>query len=206
MKKIYILLFLLLFSFNILPQDQTLISGKLESGGYGAPVVKFTSIKDNFAVFVGGYGGWLINHTFLIGGGGYGLVNAIKLPGYVTFVGVPYERKIMFGYGGVILEFIGNPSNLIHYSISTLIGAGGLSYRYIDYRNYTDFYDNNDYPDKAVFVFEPAVNLELNITTFFRINVGGSYRMVRGSNNFIEFNNNDLSGFSANIAFKFGKF
>ena len=201
MKKLYIFFICILFSIQLIAQDSTLISGKLESGGYGAPVVKFTQVKNQFALFVGGYGGWLINHTFLIGGGGYGLVNKINYPeGVVLDQFIPYyEKRILFGYGGLVLEYIGNHSRLIHYSVSTLIGAGGLSYYY---ENNFDFHD---YPGNSVFVFEPAVNLELNVTTFFRINAGISYRLVRGVDKFA-LTNDDLSGVSINLALKFGSF
>jgi len=55
-------------------EEETLLGGGFESGGYGGPVVKFTNVKGEFAVMAGGYGGWLINHSLMLGGGGYGLV------------------------------------------------------------------------------------------------------------------------------------
>ena len=76
MKKV-IFVFILLTGMTF-SQEETLLSGKLQSGGFGAPTVKFTLIDGLGAVLVGGYGGWLINHSFLIGVGGYGLANAIS--------------------------------------------------------------------------------------------------------------------------------
>ena len=57
--------------------DQTLTGPYIESGGFGAPVVKMTSMMDEFAVLLGGRGGWILNRTFVLGGGGYGLVNDV---------------------------------------------------------------------------------------------------------------------------------
>ncbi len=200
MKKLFII-FTIIFSANAFAQEQTLVSGKLESGGYGAPVIKFSSVNKSFALFVGGYGGWLINHTFMIGGGGYGLVNNINFPQgpVLDYYYVPLERKIQFGYGGLMLEYIGNYEKLVHYSFSVLIGAGGITY------GYRDFEYNSDYPVNSVFVLEPAVNLEINITTFFRIDCGAGYRLVTGVNMY-GLKNADMGGPSLNLAFKFGKF
>ncbi len=205
MKKIIVVLFFILASFLTFGQEETLISGKVQSGGFGAPVVKFSTVKNNFAIFVGGYGGWLINHTLLIGAGGYGLVNKIKGPqSALYFYNYVSDVRIEFGYGGLILEYIGLPNNLIHYSVSVLVGGGEVSYAPI---NWDIFYDDN-YDSKensTVFVFEPGVNAELNITSFFRINAGVSYRLVSGAD-LVGLKNNDLSGPAANLVFKFGSF
>ena len=45
-------------------QQRTLISGDIESGGYGAPVVKISWLNGEAAVVVGAQGGWIINHSF----------------------------------------------------------------------------------------------------------------------------------------------
>ena len=114
------------------------------------------------------------------------------------------DVKIEFGYGGLVLEYIGKPDNLIHYSISAMIGAGEVSYSLF---NYEMFYSGN-YEDKqssTVFVFEPEVNVELNVTTFFRLNAGISYRLVTGTD-LAGLKNNDLSGPAVNLIFKFGAF
>ena len=49
------------------------------------------------------------------------------------------------------------------------------------------------------------VNIMLNVTPIFRIGVGASYRAVE-SLSLPELTNRDLSGWSGNIQFKFGKF
>ena len=84
----------LILSFQLFAQEETLLgSSEVTHGGFGGPVIKYTQIKGEPAVLVGGRGGWIINHTFIIGGGGYGLVNDIKannpliiLPGIIQTV------------------------------------------------------------------------------------------------------------------------
>jgi hypothetical protein len=103
-------------------RDETLISGPVDHGGYGGPSIKVTAIKGNTGVLVGGYGGWFINHTLLIGGGGYGLVSEIKAPAQDDEGNNLYYE---LGYGGFMLEYVNKSHKLCHYTLSTLIGAGG---------------------------------------------------------------------------------
>ena len=56
-------------------------TGGFASGGVGGPVVKFSQLLDQFAVFAGARGGWIANHSFVIGGGVYTLVNTVDRPG-----------------------------------------------------------------------------------------------------------------------------
>ena len=165
-------------------QEKTLLGGGLESGGFGAPVVKFSDVGGDFAVFAGGRGGWIINHTLVLGGGGYGVANAL---GDFDF---PFERGIEFGYGGFEVEYINRSDELVHFSICTLIGAGGATY----------LFDRTD----TVFVLEPAANLMLNVTSFFRIGAGGGYRFVTAAD--LDLTNSDLSAPFGVLTFKFGSF
>lgn len=208
MKKIIVIIIIAMLSISAFAQeDETLLEGKIEHGGFGGPVVKFSNIKDEFALLVGGYGGWFVNHTFLIGAGGYGLATRINASDAAQAkYGTGEQLKLMFGYGGGVLEYVNKSNKLVHYSISTLIGAGGVVYTERDHYDY-DENDEEDHvgPSDAVFVLEPALNIELNIASFFRVNAGASYRMVSGVN--LEgLKNSDLSGPSANLALKFGLF
>ncbi len=192
-------------SCSVFAQEETLLGkGKITNGGFGAPVVKYTQIKGEPAVLVGGRGGWIINHSFIIGGGGYGLVNNIdaNIPQPDCFWGGgPY---LNFGYGGLELEYIINSDQLLHYSISALIGGGGLSYRRsLEENNNWDANWNS--PNDAFFVFEPSLDFEINIISFMRVDAGVSYRFISGVK-FDDLSNSDLSGPSALLTFKFGKF
>lgn len=204
MKTITFLFLALFIAAQTFAQEQTLISGPVEHGGYGGPVVKFSSVSDKFAVLVGGYGGWLINHSFMIGGGGYGLANSIHASRTAQlYYGTGDNLAIQFGYGGLVLEFIGIPNSLVHYSVSALIGGGGVNYNYI-HDVYNPFFDNTQH-NSACFVLEPGAGVELNITRFFRMNAGVGYRLVRGTD-LPGITDSDLSDLSGYLTFKFGKF
>jgi hypothetical protein len=68
MKK-FVFLLVIVFTLPVLAQEATLINGEIESGGFGGPVLKVTSINGENAVLVGGRGGWIINHSFVLAAG-----------------------------------------------------------------------------------------------------------------------------------------
>jgi hypothetical protein len=183
MRRIaFTLLALLATSSVAAAQEQTLAGEGLDSGGFGAPVVIFSELGSEFAVFAGARGGWIIDHTFVLGLGGYGLASNIGE--------FPFEREVEFGYGGLELEYINNSNSVVHFSIYTLVGGGAVTYLY-------DVVD-------GVFVVEPAVNLMVNVTQWFRLGVGGGYRFVAGADH--DMSNEELSAPVGVLTFKFGSF
>jgi len=178
-----------------------------EYGGYGCPEVKFTSFMQQFAVMAGGKGGWVIDHTFTIGGGGYGLVSSVEAPDiYNKPNNDTREYYFQIGYGGLFLEYTYSSNSLVHFTVNTLIGAGGASFTPYRYgMNNNMGYDNERFDSSPFFVVEPGIGVELNVFKFFRIELGASYRYISGM---------DLNDFgsawynepSANLAFKFGNF
>lgn len=184
-------------------KQETLFSGDIEHGGYGAPVVKIGSLQKEAAIYVGGYGGWFINHTFMIGGGGYGLVNNI-----VGSAEAPLSNNrtpsIGFGYGGVVLEYTGNSSSLVHYTIHTLIGAGGAGYYLRNDNSFDIAFDNNNQWD-ACFAAEIGASLELNVASFFRLGLGGGYLFTNGID-MPGLSDSDVRSVHGHVVFKFGKF
>ena len=184
MRRLLFSVILLAMASPAMAQEETLIApGGIESGGFGAPVVTFSQVADNFAVFVGGRGGWIINHTFVLGGGGYGLVNNIDGGGPV--------RAVEFGYGGLEMEYINSSNKLVHFTVYVLVGAGGLGGTAVN--------------EESVFVLQPALNGELNITRYFRVNLGAGYRWVVGVDS-PGWSDSDFSSFYGQATLKFGSF
>lgn len=197
MKRGYILLLLLFLSPALFGQEKTLISGRIENGGFGGPTVKLTQFNGDFAVMAGGRGAWIINHVISIGGGGYGVANDVP----VGTSGPDTSQYLNMGYGGFELGFILSSRELIHLEINTLIGAGGVSYR----SSVLDSEIKVDTNGDSFFILEPSVNAELNVTTYFRITAGLSYRFTSGARYGI-IDDAYLQGFSGVITFKFGSF
>jgi hypothetical protein len=196
MRISIILLLVFISSHPAIAQEETLLSGKIENGGYGGPFVMFGNINGQTGVFVGGQGGWIINHTFVLGGRGYGLVNEVDVEGLENI-------KLEFGCGGALLEYVIASDKVFHASIQCMIGAGGVQYAVKDY---TQEHDEIDYSiNDAFFVLEPGVNLVLNITRHFRVSAGAAYRYVNGVE-YEDLSDSDISGVSGQILFLFGVF
>lgn len=163
--------------------DETLLKGGIESGGFGGPVLRFTDIGGQFAVLFGGRGGWIINRTFILGGGGYGLVNDVRID--ATLPG-----RVDFGYGGLELTYVHASNRLYHASITALIGGGTIKQLSAS---------------DGVFVFEPYANGWLNVTRYFRISAGLGYRFVSGVD-FPGLSNSDFASPIAELGLNFGSF
>ncbi len=166
-------------------QEQTLVSGSVETGGFGAPVVKIAQVAGQSAVYFGGRGGWIINHSFVLGAAGYGLASDVRLD--PRFFG----RQLEFGYGGMDLEYVVASNSIVHASLQTLVGAGGVR----------PFFE----PVDVVFVLEPQLNIVLNVAPFMRMAVGGSYLWVTDVDT-PSLRPDDLSSFTGSFQVKFGKF
>ncbi len=197
MKSLIVVVTIITLAFSVYGQDdtQTLISGDIESGGYGGPVVKIGQIHGKNGIFVGGQGGWIINHQFILGGGGYGLTNDIRMQSIESTA----DLYLNFGYGGLFIEYIIAPKKLLHFAINSLVGAGGVSFRDKNYEQ-TDSYN-----DDSFFVFEPGVCLAFNLHKHIRITLGGNYRYITGVD-LVGTSNSDLSGATFEVRLKFGSF
>ncbi len=221
MKRYFTIVLLLagLFAFGQEEDSEefkTIFGDNFSSGGYGAPELKLGPVNGETSLFLGGRGGWIIGHKFVLGGGGYGLTTSN------TFMEDPANKpanvpddstrvvKIDMGYGGVLLEFIALPKKAIHLSFPVLIGAGGANLGAKYYVGQSDYYPEGvatyDYIENSgFFIVEPGVYLELNMTKFFRLSAGGTYRFISGTD-MVRINNNDLSGLTFSFALKFGSF
>lgn len=166
-------------------QAQTLVRGQGQNGGYGAAVFKGSSVNDQFAGFFGARGGYLLDHVFSLGAGGYlmgGGVDADLEGG---------ERgPLDMWYGGVELEFIGVWSQLYHITFLVLVGGGA-----------TKLAGESD----GIWATEPALNLEINVAPWFRLDFGGGYRFIWDVDT-PGLDSQDLSQFFGQIVMKFGAF
>ncbi|MEO0123849.1 MAG: hypothetical protein ABIL69_07590 [candidate division WOR-3 bacterium] len=174
-------------------EDEVLIKGPVDRGGFGGLTIKFTELNDQFAMLMGVRGGVTFNRFLGIGGGLYGMVNRMEVN-----TNYPMRNFNMdFGYGGIILELIFGSRRLVHFGTHTLIGGGSVQYRLPAYEEpwYEDFF----------FVLEPSAEMTINITRVFRVDIGGSYRYIYGAE--LEgISDRSLSGATGHITFKLGKF
>jgi len=194
MRQIVTAAVCILIAANLLGQEETLISDQFESGFFGGVAWKGTLMDGRAGLLTGGRGGWIINHVFVIGGGGYDSMWDVKtdrtsINGKPLYLGMEY--------GGLELEYIHRSGRMIHYTLYSLFGSGKIRLREHD--------PNRDSETDGFLVADAAVNAEINIARWFRLCLGGGYRLVYG----IEaegLDNGDIGGPSAVLTLKFGKF
>ena len=207
MKKIITIVMLQAVTLAASAQDddvKTLFSKDSEIRGFGAFDMKLTDFHDEKALFLGGYGGVILNKHFMFGGGGYGLTtkNDFEVAGEN---GTTQKLNLYGGYGGLMLGYIIAPKEVIHISFPVLIGAGGVEVT-DDSRPVVD--DQRATIERsAFFVVEPTLEIEMNVARFLRIAIGGGYRFIQGVDLDVNnISNDDLSSWTAGISFKAGKF
>ncbi|MBN1997519.1 hypothetical protein JW935_08210 [candidate division KSB1 bacterium] len=177
-------------------QEETLLGGDdVDFGGFGGPVWKVGMINGKAGVFSGGRGGLIINHSFIIGGGGYSSMSDIKTD--MTAEGTDKPIYLNMYYGGLEMEYIGRPGRLFHYNFMVLLGPGTV--------NLVTHEPNEEYANSKFFVIEPGVNAELNVSSWMRVGIGAGYRIIFGTD-LPDLTDEDMSGISAALTLKFGSF
>jgi hypothetical protein len=176
--------------------------GITSSGGYGAATNKFTTIRGKFANLSGIYGGWYINHRFMIGAAGAAVTNNLRVP---TEFSTDPTNDMSYEYGqfGLMTEYVFNSDKAIHFSVSLFSGAGFT----IQYQRYgwDDDFGDNVRDENWFFVAEPGVQVEVNLFKWMRCSPGVSYRKSFGSDG-SGMRDKDVSNVSYNATLKFGKF
>jgi|YelNatPaOPRAMG01_1025707.scaffolds.fasta_scaffold07806_3 hypothetical protein len=185
--------------------EQTLIKGNVVQGGFGALVLKGTEITNKWGLMLGARGGWIINHTFSVGAGGYWLVSSIKTGKYSPMGKAMYMEMI---YGGGEIQYINKSDKLLHFTIYTLLGVGFAGYNTFrsDYPDYASYHNEDSQLDgDAFFVVEPTIDFVLNIIQHFRTGLSAGYRFVRAYK-YDTLKSRDLCGPSFCFSLQFGLF
>lgn len=194
---------------SAISQEETLFGSDIESGWYGGPFLKTGPVNGSLGLFVGGEGGWIINHQFVLGAKGYILTNPVDIDGLQNI-------DVGFGCGGIFCGYVVASDDLLHFGIENLVGLGGV---YNDVKDYAQYHPPMEYTGDACLVVEPGINLLLNVTKNFRLGAGVTYRYVNGiaydpgapyrmlnGSDYENISDADVSGMTAQLIFKFGEF
>ena len=186
---------------------KTLFTRGAKIHGFGGLDTKYSEFNQDNSLLVGVHGGIIVNRHFILGIGGYGLSSNNKFDG----IDPNQELYLYGGYGGLLIGYTIAPKEIIHISFPILIAGGGFEVSDKIYFNEVRIKDQirleNRIEHTSALVIEPGVELEINVTKFFRIAVGGSYRVVRGVS--LDRNNitdDDLTNWATHASLKFGKF
>ncbi|MEI9810069.1 MAG: hypothetical protein WDO16_20600 [Bacteroidota bacterium] len=204
--KAVIAIVLLMFSTMAMAQGdkvKTIFKGGLRSsGGYGAATNKFTTIRGDYANLAGLYGGWYINHQFMLGLGLAASTNNLKVP--LEHSADPlHSMTYQYGQFGLMTEYVVGSGWPLHLVFQGFAGAGfTLQYQRSDWHTNS----NRNINDENWFVVaEPGVQLEMNLFKWMRFSPGVSYRATFGSDG-RGVKDKDLSAVSYNATLKFGRF
>ena len=162
--------------------------------GFGAPMMIFTSIGNDFVHMMGGGGGIIVGNSFF-GGYGFGKTNE-----------TPYkyneQYNLNFGHGGFWIGHFFAPNKPIHLCLSVQTGWGSISQGIA--------LDDGDFEiinSNSVFVLTPVAEIELNFSRFFIVGVGTSVSYVTGSGiQDTAYTTADFFKPSVYLSFKFGWF
>lgn len=198
MKKTVIFLLVLAMGtmgFSQEKEYRTILDNKdLRISGMGGPFMQFTSLAGEFGFMMGGGGAVLLN-DFFFGGYGLGLTNAI--PDYVN--DHPSDQ-LSLGHGGFWLGYSLFGNKPVHASFSALLGWGEFGITQGEQGAYPYIRDN-------IFMLTPSVELEANLTRYFRIGAGISYNICTMVDaNLHGYQGGDLSSVAGFLSFKFGWF
>ena len=149
----------------------------IHSGWLVAPDAKITQFDGQTDGLLGGYGGWITDDTFFVGGAGYWLVN-------------PSNDHEMW-YGGLSLQWLAHTQSRFGYSAKGLIGGGEATLSQtvfpVDFRNgprgRNDGRSIGSFPStvrfrQAFFLMEPEANVLVRLTRSMRITAGAGYRFT----------------------------
>lgn len=179
-------------------QTETLFSGSVRHGGYGAIFHGVTSLNGQATYLRGSKGAWVIRfdngNALHIGFAGYRSDKAFDV---VNWRGTGSEiPELKTNYGGFELEYTLRSLDLFHFGFKTLIGNGDVRYQ-----NGANFEKKSD----NFFVVQPGASLYVNITSWFRLSGSVLYRYASNIN-LDGTSDSDLSGFSVAAGLRFGKF
>jgi len=144
---------------------------RIGNSAFIAPDFKITDFNGKACGVAGAYGGYLVENTFFIGAGGYGLTDTSS------------QRDLW--YFGLVTGVYVNRDKPVGFGLKALIGGGeatvGQSYAYYDQPRHggpgvpvyaTDYYHTN------IFVFEPEANVVLHLSGHMTLTGGVGYRLT----------------------------
>jgi hypothetical protein len=191
MKRLLVLVLLCAAATPCPAAEQMLFSGHGQMQGFGAPVVNYTQIRGKSVVLLGGRGGWIMDHKLVVAGGAYFLVTDVNDPTIPDTI-----RDTEYGYGGLEIEYVFRSDSLVHVTLYGLWGGGSLKVRRSDSRH-----GNSD----LFGIFDPMAAVELNVTRYFRLNVGVGYRLMKGVDT-PTVTTGDFDGVHGTLTLKLGMF
>lgn len=184
---------------------KTLFGGEYHTGGYFAINFKGHNYFGEDVLILGTKWVGVMNRTLGIGFEANAMLPSLEVVD-IDLMHLPDESAMrpVTGYGGLLIEPIILSNQPIHITFPVLLGAGWVGY-FRDWNEELQVGEKSLLDDAVFFVFEPGVNVELNLTRHTRLGLGVSYRTT---DNF-ELESTSpraFNGINLNMMLKFGRF
>lgn len=212
-------LYILLISLNTISYSQkyvdtnnpnndevkSLLNKDNDLNAFGAADLKVGNFVGERGLLAGAYGGFIINRRYLFGVAGYGLVTNVEFQGTLPDDAETRKLNLHGGYGGVLIGATIAHKELIHISIPIVMGVG--SFDVVDKNFFGSNLADSEFTieNSIFFVLEPGIQLEFNITKYFRIGAGVTYRYITGTE-LTNLKDREVTGTSGILSFRFGRF
>ena len=168
------------------PVEALINDDEVSWGFFIRPELKITPIKSHTTELVGGILGTSLGRALYLGVGGYTLINSVS-----TDSGAFKLKAFDIWYAGAHADYTIFSTKLFHGSLSGFIGGGQI--------NNSGTAPGSD--SANLFIAEPDINLEFNLTNTLELGVGIGYRFVNGSD-FDALSNSDLSSWVGTVFFR----
>jgi hypothetical protein len=145
-------------------------------GGFGGFDVMYTRFAGKDAALLCLEGGLLIDHALSIGAAGCGIAPARPTTQFDPTADPNHRTE--FGYGGAVLRYRFVSYKYLNVSLGTLIGAGAIVSGELDDDDRARVHHHHN-PD-MVFVFEPQLTANVNVTKWMRVGATAGYHFIAG--------------------------
>ena len=185
-KKCFLFFLFIVCSIQVMSQEES--PKKLDVSGFMSWFYSLMTIDGKVVVLRGVGGALVFDHSFFVGG--YALV-VPDLLGFqnisISINNINYD--VHFIHGGLLLGYILNPHEYIHYKVETLLGWGK-----IDFNDTKNFHHKKD----RIYVFYPKVSIEKNGTPNSRVSLGIGYKKTIGVDTY--YDATDFNGLIISLA------
>jgi len=155
-------------------------------GFFIRPELKITPIKSQTTELAGGILGTSVGRALYLGVGGYTLVNSVNADS-----GTLKLRAFDLWYMGAHADYTLFSTELFHGSVSGFLGGGQVN----------NSASSAGSGSANLFIAEPDINLEFNLTSTLELGAGIGYRFVNGAD-LDKLSNSDLSSWVGTVFFR----
>ncbi|MBP8040754.1 MAG: hypothetical protein KAZ36_02455 [Bacteroidales bacterium] len=221
MKHLAVLFLCVLFSFSLSAQDTVQTtpqekSPKVRLSGFGGLISETFFLKNQVAEALGAGGALMINNYFFLGGYGLTTVSNHTIKDLIIpdefllddrptyYYGKPL--RINYGHAGIWVGGVFFPGKRVHFGVSSRFGWGNIQLTDSVNNSYINNVDYRlEFTNDKIFVISPRIELEINITSWLKTNIGFGYNFVTGID-FDRFKECKFSSPQLSIGIYFGGF